>query len=543
MDANEKLTAGDARRRFLKGDLTAEELAGDPRLLAEFMILMRQHIDHLQHQVASLSRQTFGRKSERFDDPNQLLLFQSQFEELVGKATNLNQELRSKGQESKKETPKPKGHGRQKLPAHLPRVKEPQEISESDRKCPICGKTMQEIGREVTEKLCRIKITFVRASEKAKYACDDCHEGVLTAESPDEVIDRGMFDRSFLANIITSKFQEHLPLYRQVDIYKREGIILSTSTLCDQVTWMADLLAPIHGQILTEILARPWLQADETPVLSAKREGKTKKSGKSYLWIYQSGKGRVYFEWTADRKGKHPLRILEKYGGYVQTDDYKGYDRLFKEERIIEVGCMAHARRYFDKALGNHKEYACLVLGMIGLLYEIERDLPQGEDDAEQRKRIRQEKSVPILNLLYEWLETHKELVVPGSAIGRAINHMHSRWDALKRYTEDGRLQIDNNMAENSIRPIAVGRKNWLQFGSEEGGRRAAILMSLVGSCRSIGIDPHLYIWDVIERISKCPSSQIQELTPLGWRNRYMEEAQKEYGAWRSGMMASLSEG
>ncbi|MCP4198544.1 MAG: IS66 family transposase, partial [Proteobacteria bacterium] len=363
-----------------------------------------------------------------------------------------------------------------------------------------------------------------------------------TATGPTEVIDRGMFDRSFLATIITSKFQEHLPLYRQVDIYKREGVTIPISTLCDQVTWMADLLEPIHRQLLTEILARPWLQADETPVRSAKGKGKGKKTSKSYLWIYQSGKGRIYFDWTASRKAEHPLRILGQYHGYVQTDDYRGYDQLYQKEHVIEVGCMAHARRYFDKALGNNKQYACLVLGLIQMLYSIERDLPKGEGDAAERKRIRQEKAIPILNTLFDWLDTHKDLVIPKSTIGKAINYMLGRWEALCRYTEDGRLQIDNNMAENSIRPIAVGRKNWLQFGSEEGGRRAAILMSLVGSCRSLEIDPHLYIWDVIDRISKCPASQIHDLTPLGWRKRYLEEARVEHGAWRARMMASLSE-
>ena len=177
------------------------------------------------------------------------------------------------------------------------------------------------------------------------------------------------------------------------------------------------------------------------------------------------------------------------------------------------------------------------------MLYKIEREIPTGEEYADQRKRVRQEESAPILKTLKEWLDLHKDLVTPKSAIGKAINYTLNRWEALTRYLEDGRLQIDNNMAENSIRPIALGRKNWMQLGSEDGGRRAAILMSLTGSCRSIGIDPYLYIWDIIDRISKCPASQIHDLTPLGWKENYMEEAQDELGAWRAKMMAAMPNG
>jgi transposase len=540
METDKKLTADEARRRFLKGDLTPDDLTGDRELLAAFMILMRQHIDQLNGRVNDLSRHAFGRRSERFNDPNQLNLFESQLEELLHKTINKDRELANKNSK-KAAKPKSKGHGRQPLPKDLPRVKKTNELPEEERVCPNCQESMTEIGRETTERLCRIQLSFVHQVEQVKYACQTCHDGVLTAEPPTPLVDRGLFDRSFLAHIVVSKFQDHLPLYRQVEMLRREGLSLATSTLCDQVRWMAEQLAPIHNQIGREILERPWVQVDETPVVTVKGKGKGKKSKKTYLWVYRSGPGLIYFDWTADRKSEHPLRVLDTFQGYVQTDDYVGYDQLFQRTKITEVGCLAHARRYFDKALDNHKDYARLVLRLIQLLYHIERELPDGEEHAAERKQLRQEKAVPILTQLRDWLKDHKDLVVPSSAIGKAINHMGNRWEALTRYTEDGRLHIDNNLAENAIRPIAVGRKNWLQIGSEEGGRRAATLMSLVGCCRSLKIDPHLYIWDVIDRLSRCPASQIHDLTPQGWQERYMDEAKEEYAAWRATMTAALA--
>jgi len=541
MGTNEKLTPDEARRRFLKGELTAEDLAGDPGLLAGFMVLMRQHIDSLQHRVASLSRHTFGRRSERFHNPDQGLLFESQLNEVIGKALELNKELKdkAKGEKGPKE---PRNQARrQPLPADLPRIKESHELTEEKLAHLTGGKAMKLIGWERLEKLCRLEVCFVHETMCAIYAGEDDDSGVVTTPAPDQVVDKGNFDRSFLAAIVTGKYQDHLPLYRQAEIYKREGITLPLSTLCDQVTFVADLLAPIHRQVLTEIKARPWIQVDESPVRTAMGKGKGKKTKKAWIWLYHSGPGLVHFTWAASREGQHARETLADYQGYVQTDDYAGYDQLHSRGDVVEVGCMVHARRFFDKALGDNKQYASLVLGLIQELYAIEDKLPKGEDQAEERLRVRQEKAVPILESLHEWLITHKELTTPQSLIGKAIEHMLNRWEALTRYTTDGRLHIDNNPAENIIRLLAVGRKNWLQFGSEEGGRRSATLLSLVAGCRSLGIDPRLYFWDVLARVSQCPATQIHDLTPLGWKERYMEEAGREYAQWRTKMMAGLA--
>ena len=542
METRKKLTADEARRKFISGEIKAEDLAGDPKLLAGFLILMKEYIDGLKHQIHCLNRTTYGRKSERFVDPNQALLFQSQLEELLGKVTEMDEKARAQAKKKRPPPPPPKGHGRKKLPEDLPRMEERIGIPKEERICPECNGEMKKIGEEVTEKLCKIQLIFVRKIVREKYACQKCHEGVLTAEGPEEIVDRGMFDRSFLASIIVSKFKDHLPLYRQAEMYKRDGITLSVSTLCDQVALEADLLEPIYQRIRKEMLERPWIQADETPVLYVFGKGRGKKTKRSYIWAFRSGKDLIFYTWSPTRSSEVPLRILKGYKGKLQTDGYGGYDPVFWSGQVVQVNCMAHARRGFERALQSHKEYASLVLGLIRILYDVEKKLPEGKTEEEilARERIRREKSVPVLDLLKEWLDSHKGVVLPKSPLGKAIKYMLDRWEALTEYTRDGRLEIDNNGVERKIRPYAVGRKNWLQFGSEEGGRRSAVLMTLIECCRSLGIDPQLYFWDVLDRVGKCPASRIQDLTPWGWKEKYMAQAQEEFDSWRRKAMETV---
>ena len=542
MEETKKLTADEARRKFLQGDLTPEELAGDVELLAGFMILMKEHFDSLKHQLSQLQRSVYGRKSERFKDPNQLLLFQSQLEELLGKAIDLDKQARAERKNASKPQAPAKGHGRKKLPESLPRFTERIEIPKEERTCPDCGKEMKPIGEEVTEKLCKISLTFVRRVERPVYTCQDCHTGVLTAEAPEEIVDRGMFDRSFLASLLVAKYKDHLPLYRQAEIYKRDGIQLSVSTLSDQVSLGADLLEPIWKRIHEEILKRPWIQADETPVRYVEGKGKGKKTVKSYIWAFRAGKGRVFYVWAPTRGGIVAKEVLDGYEGKLQTDEYSGYSPIYRQGKVVEVGCMAHARRYFEKALETSRIYAETALSFFRFLYEIEKKLPKGEteEEIEERGRIRREKALPVLEKFKEWIEVHQEVVLPKSPIGVAMKYMSERWGSFLEYTRDGRLEIDNNGVERKIRPFAVGRKNWLQFGSEEGGKRAAILMTLMENCHDIEVDPFLYLWDVLKRVGKCPSSKIHELTPLGWKEAYMDQAKEELSAWQTKVLGNL---
>lgn len=539
MEEKKNLTAEEAFRLLLSRKATFQELDDDPRLLKACIVLLLDHVEKLRHRISDLNRANFGRKSERFIDPNQALLFQDLLEELMDKAEKADQKARA---EAPKESRAPrKGHGRRKLPETLPRLEDRVQIPEEDRTCPDCRTPMEKIGEEITEKLCKFQVVFVRRTVREKYACPKCHDGVLTAEGPEEVLDRGMFDRSFLAGILVAKYKDHLPLYRQAEMYKRDGIDLPLSTLCDQVALGADLLAPIAGRIRQEVLENPWIQADETPVLSAIGKGKGKKSRKSYIWAFRS-KEKVFYRWSPSRSSQVPLEILKGYEGKLQVDDYAGYKPLFAKGKIVEVGCMAHARRKFEKALETSREYASLVLGLIRLLYQVEGKLPKGESEKEieERLRIRQAEAVPVLDKIKEWLESHKPLVLPKSPIGKAIGYMLGRWESLLEYTRDGRLEIDNNGVERSIRPYALGRKNWLQFGSEEGGRRSAILMTLMENCRAHGVDPQLYLWDALMRIGKCPASKVQDLTPWGWKEKFMTQAKAEFASWQRRVMEKL---
>jgi transposase len=316
--------------------------------------------------------------------------------------------------------------------------------------------------------------------------------------------------------VLTSKYGDHLPLHRLEAIFQRHGVTLARSTLCDWVGECATLLTPLVQEMHRQILLSPKIHTDDTPVTA--RNGSGKEKHKGYLWAYIGLGPNVVFDYTSGHSREGPLRFLGDYAGYVQADAYNGYDALFAKGRATEVACWAHTRRKFFDAQGSDPARATEMLVLIGDLYEIEARAKEKNLTREQIPALRQKESQPILEVIEKRLALWGPQVLPKSPLGQAIGYAQGQWQALNRYLDDGVLDIDNNLAERTLRMVAVGRKNWLFVGHDNGGHRAAIIYSLVARCKLCGIDPFAYFRDVLERISTHPASRIAELLPRNWK-------------------------
>jgi transposase len=299
-------------------------------------------------------------------------------------------------------------------------------------------------------------------------------------------------------------------------IFQRHGVTLARSTLCDWVGQCATLLTPLVQEMHRQILLSPKIHTDDTPVTARNGSGKDKHKG--YLWVYIGVGPDVVFDYTSGHSREGPLRFLGDYAGYVQADAYNGYDALFAQGHATEVACWAHTRRKFFDAQGSDPARAAEMLVLIGDLYEIEARAKEEHWERDQIRALRQKESKPILAVIEERLVLWGPQVLPKSPLGQALGYAQGQWPALNRYLDDGVLDIDNNLAERTLRMIAVGRKNWLFVGHDNGGHRAAIIYSLVASCKLCGIDPFAYLRDVLERISTHPASRIVELLPRNWK-------------------------
>ena len=315
-----------------------------------------------------------------------------------------------------------------------------------------------------------------------------------------------------------SKYADHLPLYRQGKIFQREEVTIARSTLSDWVAAVCDLLEPLYERLKKEVLKQEYLMADESrmEVLDKTQKGKTHRG---YMWVYFAPLiNLVFFDYQKGRGKQYPKETLKDYTGYLQTDGYEVYDILFAHKEGVELlGCIAHARRYFDKALQNDKQRASHALTLIQQLYHLERKAKEQAFDSSDRQALRQQQAIPVLDQLKAWAIEHYPQVLPKSLIGKAIGYYLQREEKLRKYTQDGRLEIDNNYVENSIRPLALGRKNYLFAGSHNGARRAAMIYSFIGSCEKCGINPRDWLKDVINRIPNQPVNQLGQLLPGQW--------------------------
>ncbi len=401
---------------------------------------------------------------------------------------------------------------RQPLPAHLETervVLEPAEVQQQPA-------GWRKLGQEVTEELDWKPAKFIRRLYiRPKYANA---ERIVIAPLPARLIEKGLPGAGLLTQVIVSKYEDHLPLYRQEKIYReRHGVNLSRQTLCGWVDAAADWLSPIYREMKAALVARDYLQADETPIRYLDPDVKGK-SQAGWLWTYSHPRGDVVFDWNVSRSREGPREFLKCFRGKLQTDGYGVYESLARErgKELILVGCWAHARRGFHEALGEGRSAAWL-MGQIGQLYAVEKHLREANAGPQLRAAVRAWQSRPILKRLRCAMERVRRRVLPQSLLGQAIDYALSRWEALTRYMDDGRLEIDNNLCENAIRPTAVGKKNFLFIGHPEAGQRSAVIYSVLGSCRRHGINPDEYLRDIFERLPKAKTSDLKSLTPAAW--------------------------
>jgi len=462
----------------------------------------------LKEENAKLRKMIFGQKRERFIpvDTNQMSLnFGDQVEYKVEEETEEVSYTRRKS--TKKITP----HGRQSLPSHLPRkdiILEPEED--------VSG--LKKIGEEITEELeYKPGQLYVKRYIRPKYI-DPAKEKISIAQMPSRPLEKAIAGPGLLAHIIISKYVDHLPIYRQQQIFKREKIDLPRSTMDNWLRDLGVLLNPLYAAQKKRMIAKDYLMADETTIkiLDKKIKGKTHTG---YFWVYYSPLDKeVYFDYQQGRGRAGPNDFLADYQGALQTDGYAVYDRFDLETGITLLGCMAHARRKFYNARDNDRKRSEWMLGKIGQLYEIESLAREKGLTYSDRFSLRQEKAIPILTEIESWLGQEILAVTPKSTIGKAIQYMTNRWPYLKRYVEDGRYEIDNNLVENAIRPIALGRKNYLFSGSHNGAKRSALFYTLVSNAKLQGLEPFSYLRDVLEIIADSSVKQVSDLLPVNFK-------------------------
>jgi transposase len=462
----------------------------------------------LRHQLDILCQRLFGKKSERVS-PDQLRLAFAQLANEPG-AVAEPVEMDS-GERPGRPRRRSRPTGRHPLPAQLPRDRVEIDVPDADKIC-ACGHAKTRIGESVAEKLEYVPASLrVIETARLKYACSRCHDGVVEAPVPPQAVEKSLAGEGLLAHVVVSKYVDHLPLHRQSRILLRQHVDLSRSTLCGWVADVATALTPIGDQLRRDVTAATYLQTDDTTVTILEERG----SRKGRLWTYLDPLGRqVVFDATMTHEREGPEAFLSAFTGELQADAYTGYDALFGTGRIREVACWAHTRRGFVEALTTDVRAAVMV-ALIQQLYQIER--ATAELSADARRDTRREHSVPLLAKIQLEREALARTVLPKSPLGEALRYLTNQWAALQRFVEDGRLAIDNNRAENQLRIVALGRKNWLFAGSFEGAKRAALLYSLVQSCTLVDVPPFDYLKDVLLRVATHPQRRIGELTPKGW--------------------------
>jgi transposase len=470
-------------------------------------------ISQQEQTIARLLRRMYGPQQERID-PNQLTLFDThELEELA-------EELAEKKAPAPSSLARKNGHGRRGLPRNLPREQVLHELPAAERACPCCGEVRQEIGRETSEQLEYIPATMkVIEHVRVKYACRLCQEQVAIAAKPPQPIDKGLPGPGLLAYTVLSKYGDHLPLYRQEDILARYGVLLRRSTLCGWIAAAADLAKPLYQRMCELLLGSHVIHTDDTPVkLLDPLIGHARTAR---FWAYIGDRQHPYsvYDFTDSRQRDGPAKFLQNFSGYLQADAYGGYDGIYTGGKVQEVACWAHTRRHWWEARTTDSRRAHHALGVIARLYQLEALLADLSPD--ERRAARQERAAPILAEFRVWLDEQRPMALPKSPVGQAITYTLNQWDALLRYTADGALSIDNNISERTVKIPAIGRKNWLFVASQEGGRRAATLFSLVASCKANQVEPWAYLRDVFTRLPQLGNSStpesLDELLPDRW--------------------------
>ena len=503
----------------------------------------KRTIQQLEHKLQQVLRRLYGRSSERLD-ANQLALFAD-----ILKQLQPDEPLTPTVPPEPPSRPSHNGHGRRRIPADLPRVKIVVDLPDDQKPCPCCAKMRRKIGEEITEKLdyepAKIKVI---QTIRPKYACVDCEAHgnspqIAIAELPASPIEKGLAAPGLLSYVIVSKYSDHLPLHRLEKILDRHGIQVARSTMCDWMAQSAAALLPLYNLMVRQVLGSKVIHTDDTPVDVLDKKLQQTRTGRFWVYLGDPAHPCTVFTYTPSRRRDGPMGFLAGWGKeerrFLQADAFGGYDGIYAGEaggQVTEVACWAHARRKMYEARTSDLAASTQALAYIRLLYDVEDQAkeqfraqesgPNGTDGhslSAIRLALRQELAVPRLVQFKAWLQSQQAEqggpVLPKSPMGQAIAYALNQWEALCVYTSAGELAIDNNLAENALRRIAIGRRNWMFCGSDNGGSTAAVLFSLVATCQRHQVNPFDYLRDVLGRIASTPVSQLVDLLPGRWKS------------------------
>jgi transposase len=485
---------------------------------------MEIEIDLLKEEIRRLRMAKYGVKGDRLSDDQMSLLDEEPAvsrEEVQGETERTPEEK----QDATRQKQRPRQHpGRAEFPAHLERIEAILVCTPEQCHCAQCGAEKKIIGYDTSEQLdIRPAQYFVRVTKREKRACGRCEElGVSAAALPPErIVEKGKASDAMIVDVVLRKYCDHLPLYRQSVILEREaGLELSRMTLCGWVMEAGGLLAAVSRAMRANLLGGGYIQADETPV-GVQSEASIGRNHPAYMWQFSRPGGPVIFDFQMGRSREGPLKFLGKFAGVLQSDGYAAYDKI-GGPGIIYAGCMAHLRRGFVEALklapGNTA--AEMIVAGIAALYAIEQQAREAALSVDDRERLRRMESVPLLADLKRQIVALRQEVLPKSVLGKACDYALGQWKRVEVYARHGEVEIDNNWCENAMRPVAVGRKNWLHIGSEEAGPRVAAITSVIETCRRLKINVRDYMLDVLPKIATWPAKHIAELTPMAWAAR-----------------------
>ncbi len=473
----------------------------------------------LKDEMIRLMRiEKYGPKSEKLSD-NQLSLLDEEPSvrtEEVEQETTRSQPIVKK----KRGNPRP---GRVELPAHLPRVEEIICCSSEQCHCGQCGIEKKVIGYESSEVL-EVKPAeyFVRVIKREKRVCPSCpEEGVVCAAPPVRIVEKGKLSDAFIVEVMIKKYRDHNPLFRQeASLLSDAGLEIDRSTLCFNVMKAGELCMALAREMKKDLLEGRYIQADESPV--GVQDGRTQgRNHQAYMWQYSRPHGPVVFDFRMGRGREGPVRFLKQFEGILQSDGYGAYKDI-NDKGIIYAGCLTHARRYFDKArkVAPEDPIPRKILEKIAQIYEVEKQARENALSVEERLELRKERSAQLVEELKQLIIEARQKVLPASLVGKACNYALGQWDRLIEFLKHGVLEADNNWCENAIRPLALGRKNWLHIGSEEAGSKIAGIMSIMETCRRLKINVREYLLDVLPGLADKPQSELAQLTPMAWKAR-----------------------